>query len=92
MKKSFEIWIIKNARKNNGNFYSESTAKKYASSIDMIKREFGIDFWNCNDIYVMEKYKTELLMNERFVVKNILGNHMYSCAIDMYIKYKSENR
>lgn len=87
MKKDFEYWLINIAKKKNGKTYAERTVNKYSSSIEIICKEFSINFWNfdsLNDLFMM---RTELYKKNDFKLKNERGNCMYSRAVEMYIEY-----
>ena len=87
MKNEYEFWLRNIAKKKNGEPYSERTIYKYYSSIDVLSKEFNINFWNNESFDDLISKREYLYANEDFQNKNSIGNHMYSRAIESYLDF-----
>lgn len=87
MREVFEEWLRENARKSNGDKYSDSSIYKYSSSIDVLNKEFNINLWNFNSIKELFDKKNKLFNNNKFIIKNTVGKNMYSRSVELFIEY-----
>lgn len=91
MLKKFENWLKYTAKKNDGSNYLDSTVYKYTSSINVIKKEFYIDFLSYNDYEELFELKNKLFSNKNFIEKDSRGNRMYSRSVEMFLSFVYEN-
>ena len=87
IKQEFQKWLKNDAKKANGDLYSDSTVYKYYSSIDVLNREFELDFWNFTSFENLIYKRDKLYEDHDFIQKNITGNHMYSRAVETLIDF-----
>lgn len=90
MLEKYKQWLKDIARKSDGSKYSESTVYKYTSSINTIKLEFGIDFFNYKNLDELFKMKNKLFSLKSFIEKDHRGNRMYSRAVEMFTSFICE--
>jgi predicted HNH restriction endonuclease len=85
MKDSFEKWLIANER-----------PERYAKTVITISNDLKKMNYKDFDIYsvcnpqIAEKIKKDYFDIEKFFLKNIRGNNMYSSAFDRYIEFLSD--
>ena len=85
MKNEYEFWLRNIAKKKNGEPYSESTVYKYYSSIDVLSKEFNINFWNNESFDYLISKINYLYVSEDFHNNNSIDNNIYNRVIDYYI-------
>lgn len=88
----FVQWLSKQPR------ISDSTVKKYYRAIVTISGELSAkgllldeSLYKVNNFHKLEELKAKYLAVPQFAQKNKTGQHMYSCAMDYYIRYIKEN-